>query len=134
MFTLGASLISLQKFSDAEELYCDQLPLFARSIRMKLQPYFKDTGSRFACITAIVSEQTDRGCGPLKDIFRLSDMVVENDKNNGFKLFSRPLDAYLRQALKDLLDDPQGEYFIDDSQYTDIALIMIDYYISAEIR
>ena len=59
--------------------------------------------------------------------------MVENDENGGFKLFSRPLDVYLRQALKDLLDDPQGEYFIDNSQYTDIALHMINY-ISVEIR
>jgi hypothetical protein len=73
------------------------------------------------------------GCEPLKHIFCLSRAMVENDENRGFKLFSEFLDVYLGQALKDLLDDPQGEYFIDDNQYADIALIMVNY-ISAEIR
>ena len=59
--------------------------------------------------------------------------MVENDKKHGFDLFSFDIDMYLREALKTLLDDPQGEYFIDDNQYTDIALNLIDY-LSAQIR
>ena len=129
----------LQKFSDAEELYHDQLVLFARAIRTELQVYFEHTPARFAFITAIVTQRTGMGrtgmcCEPLKHVFCLSRAMLENDQNHGFKLFSEFLDVYLGQALENLLDDPQGEYFIDDSQYTDIALIMIDYYISAEIR
>jgi len=100
---------------------------------MELQVYFEHTPACFAFITAIVSERTGMDCEPLKRIFRLSHTMVENDKNHGFKLFSEPLHRYLGQALNDLLDDPQGEYFIDDSRYTDIALNMINY-ISAEIR
>ena len=100
---------------------------------MKLQVYFEHAPARFAFITAIVSERTGLGGEPLKHIFRLSRTMVENDKRHGFKLFSESLDVYLGQGLNDLLDDPQGEYFIDDSQYTDIALNMINY-ISAEIR
>jgi hypothetical protein len=124
---------SSQKFSDAEELYHDQLVLFARAIRMELQVYFEHPPARFAFITAIVSERTGMGCAPLQPIFRLSHAMVENDKNHGFDLFWAPLDVHLGQALYDLLNDPQGEYFINDTQYTDIALIMINY-ISAENR
>jgi hypothetical protein len=51
--------------------------------------------------------------------------MVENDKNHGFMLCENSLTEHLVQALNDLLDDPQGEYFIDDNQYTDIALSMI---------
>ena len=124
---------SLQKFSDTEELYHDQLVLFARAIRVKLQVYFEHTPARFALITAIVSERTGANYEPLTHIFRLSRTIVENDKNDGFWLFwAAPLNVHLGQALNDLLDDPQGEYFIDDTQYTDIALIMINY-ISAGI-
>ena len=100
---------------------------------MELQVYFEHTPARFAFITAIVSGPKGMAHQPLKNIFRLSPTMVENDKNHGFKLFSKFLDGYLVQALNDLLDDPQGEYFIDDNQYTDIALNMINY-ISAEIR
>ena len=124
---------SLQKFSDAEELYHDQLVLFARAIRMELQVYFEHTPARFAFITVIISELLRIDREPLKHIFHLSRAMVENDKNHGFKLFSESLEGYLKQALNDLFDDPQGEYFIDDSQYTDIALNMINY-ISAEVR
>jgi hypothetical protein len=131
-------IFSLQKFSDAEELCHDQLVLFARAIRMKLRVYFEHTPARFAFITAIVTQRTGMGrtgmcCEPLKHIFCLSRAMVEMDENHGFKLFLEFLDVYLGQALKSLLDDPQGEYFIDDNQYTDIALNMINY-ISAEIR
>ena len=100
---------------------------------MELQVYFEHTPARFAFITAIVWKGTRIKRAPLKDIFRLSRVMVENDENRGFELFSGSLDVYLGQALNDLLDDPQGEYFIDDSQYTDIALVMINY-ISAENR
>jgi hypothetical protein len=93
---------------------------------MELQGYFEHTPSRFAFVTAIVAEQTGMRCEPLKHIFRLSLAMVQNDENHGFKLFSESLDVNLEQALNDLLDDPQGEYFIDDSQYTDIALILIN--------
>ena len=131
MFTPGASSnIFLQNFSDAEELYHDQLVLFARAIRTKLQVYFEHTPARFAFITAVVSGPTDMDYRPLKHIFRLSSRMVKND---GFKLFLASVDAHLVKALNGLLDDPQGEYFIDDSQYTDIALIMVNY-ISAENR
>ena len=126
-------MTSLQKFSDAEELYHDQLVLFAWAIRMELQVYFEHTPARFAFITMIVSQRAITHCELLQHIFGFSCVMVENDKKHGFKLFSGPLNRHLGQALNDLLDDPQGEYFIDDSQYTDIALIMINY-ISADIR
>ena len=94
---------------------------------MQLEVYFEHTSARFAFITAIVSKQTGMDCWPLVHIFHLSRMMVQSNKNHGFKLFSESLNKYLVQALNDLLDDPQGEYFIEDSQYTDIALNMIKY-------
>jgi hypothetical protein len=100
---------------------------------MKLQVYFEHTPARFAFITAIVLDLTGIGSQPLKHIFRLSHAMVENDENYGFKLFSESLSVHVVQALKGLLHDPQGEYFIDDSQYTEIALIMTNF-ISAEMR
>jgi len=134
MFTLDASSnISLQKFSNAQELYHDQLVLFAPAIRTKLQVYFEHTPARFAFITAITSQRTGKDYWPLKTIFRVSPAMVQDDQKHGFKLFSESLDGHLAQALNDLLDDPQGDYFIDDNHYTDIALIMINH-ISAEIR
>ena len=131
-------IFSLQQFSDAEELCHDQLVLFARAIRTKLQVYFEHTPVCFAFITAIVTQRTGMGrtgmcCEPLKHVFCLSRVMLENDQNHRFKLFSEFLDVYLGQALENLLDDPQGEYFIDDNQYADIALNMINY-ISAEIE
>jgi hypothetical protein len=94
---------------------------------MKLQVYFEHTPARFAFITAITLQRTGAACEPLKTIFRLSRTMVENDKTHGLNLFSVSLNGRLLQALNDLLHDPQGEYFIDDGHYTDIALIMINY-------
>jgi hypothetical protein len=125
---------SLQKFSNAEELYRDLLVLFARTIRTELQVYFEHTPARFVFITAIVSNKTTSDYESLNHIFCLSPEMVENNKNRGFNLFlQNNIHMYLRQALNDLLDDPQEEYFVDDDQYTDIALIMINY-VSANIR
>jgi len=53
--------------------------------------------------------------------------MVDDDRNSGFKLLSEYLDSYWCPAMNDLLEDPQGEFFIDDNQYADIALYMVKY-------
>jgi hypothetical protein len=63
----------------------------------------------------------------LRDIFDLSLEMVDDDRNSGFHLLSQPLDPYWCPAMNDLLEDPQGEFFIDDNQYADIALHMVKY-------
>jgi hypothetical protein len=68
-----------------------------------------------------------RDLRPLRDIFDLSLEMVDDDRNSGFKLLSKPLDLYRCPAMKDLLEDLQGEFFIDDNQYADIALHMVKY-------
>jgi len=53
--------------------------------------------------------------------------MVNDDKNSGFKLLYGWLDPYWCLAMNDLLEEPQGEMFIDGDQYADIALHMVEY-------
>jgi hypothetical protein len=80
-------------------------------------------------VAAIASDHKARYSvlGTLRDIFGLSPEMVDNDRNSGFKFLFGSLDPYWRPAMNDLFEDPQGEYFIDDNQYADIALYMVKY-------
>jgi hypothetical protein len=96
-------------------------------IRKKIQLYFRDAPARFALVVAVASDHRVRDLSALRDIFDLSLEMVDDDRNSGFKLLSKLLDPYWCPAMKDLLEDPQGEFFIDDNQHADIALHMVKY-------
>ena len=102
-------------------------------IRKKIQPYFREAPARFALVAAVASDYGVRDLGPLRDVFDLSLKIVDYDKNSGFKLLSELLDPYWCPAMNDLLEDPQGEFFIDDNQYAGIALHMVKY-MSADLE
>ena len=102
-------------------------------IQKQIQLYFGDAPARFALVAAVASDHEFRDLGPLRNISDLSLEMVDNDRNSGFKLLSEPLDAYWCPAMNDLLEDPQGEFFIDDNQYADIALHMVKY-MSADLE
>ena len=94
-------------------------------IRKKIQLYFGDAPARFALVAAVAWDHQDVGLGALRDIFDLSLEMVDYDRNNGFNLLSRSLDPCWCPAMNDLLEDPQGEFFINDNQYANIALYMM---------
>ena len=96
-------------------------------IRKKIQLYFGDAPARFALVAAVAWDHQDVGLGALRDIFDLSLEMVDDDRNSGFDLLSEPLDPYWCAAMNDLLEDPQGEFFIDDNEYAVIALHMVRY-------
>jgi hypothetical protein len=95
--------------------------------RKKIQLYFGDAPARFALVAAVASDHEVIDLGPLREIFDLSLEMVDDDKSSGFNLLSELLDPYWCLAMNDLLEDPQGEFFIDDNQYADIALHMVKY-------
>jgi hypothetical protein len=97
-------------------------------IRKKIQLYFGDAPARFALVAAAVASQYQfEDLSALRDIFNLSLEMVDVDRNSGFKLLSEFLGSSLCWVIKALLKDPQGEFFIDDNQYADIALHMVKY-------
>ncbi|KDR84404.1 hypothetical protein GALMADRAFT_133711 [Galerina marginata CBS 339.88] len=49
---------------------------------------------------------------------------MEHDRK-GFNILHYPPAPYLRSALQALLDNAEGEYFIDGNQYADIALYLM---------
>ena len=97
-------------------------------IRKKIQLYFEYASARFALVAAVASDHKVIDLGPLRDIFNLSFEIIGDDRNSGFSFLSgKSLDPYWCPAMNDLLEDPQGEFFIDDNQYADIALHMAKY-------
>ena len=104
-------------------------------MRKKIHLYFRDAPAGFALVAAIAPGHKARylDLGPLRDMFDLSLEMVDNDRNGGFKFLSRLPDPYWRRAMNDLFEDPQGEFFIDDNQYADIALHMVKY-MSADLE
>ena len=101
-------------------MYRGQLSLFDRSIRKKFQLHFENTATRFALIAAFASDY--RNSGALSEIFLISRAAVDD-----FLYFIDSPNLHWRPALNDLLQDPQGSFFVDDDQYTDIALHMVKY-------
>ena len=97
------------------------------SIRTKIQLYFRDAPARFVFVAAVALDHTFTDLSPLRHIFDLSPEMEDDDKVVGFKLLSRASYRYWCPAMNDLLEDPQGEFFIDDNHYTDIALHMVKY-------
>jgi len=102
-------------------------------IRKKIQLYFGDAPARFALVAAIASDNKITYLGALRDVFDLSLEMVDDDRSSGFRLLSKFLDPDWSPAMNDLLNDPQGEFFIDDNQYADIALHMVKY-MSADLE
>jgi len=96
-------------------------------IRKKIRLYFGDAPARFALVAAVASDHKFRELSPLRAIFDLSPEMVDDDKNSGFRLLYGWLDPFWCEAMNDLLDEPQGEFFIDGDQYADIALHMVEY-------
>jgi hypothetical protein len=96
-------------------------------IRNKIQRYFGDALARFALVVAVSVDHEVTSLDALREIFDLSLEMVDYDRNSGFKLLSKRLDPYWCPAMNDLLEDPQGEFFIDDNQYADIALHIVKY-------
>ena len=95
--------------------------------RETIQLYFGDAPARFALVAAVVSDNEAIYLGRLRDIFDLSLEMVNYDRNSGFQFLSKMLDLCWFPAMNDLLEDPRGEFFIDDNQYADIALHMVKY-------
>jgi len=102
-------------------------------IRKQIQLYFEDAPTRFALVAAVASDHKFEDLDLLVDIFDLSLEMVDDDRNSGFKLLSKSLDPYWCPAMNDLFEDPQGEFFIDDNQYADIALHMVKF-MSADLE
>jgi hypothetical protein len=102
-------------------------------IGKKIQLYFGDVPARFALVAAVASDHNVNDLSPLRDIFDLSLEMVDYDRNSGFKLLFDFLDPYWCPAMNELFEDPQGEFFIDDNQYADIALHMMKY-MSADLE
>jgi hypothetical protein len=94
-------------------------------IRKKIQLYFRNPPAHFALVAAIASDhKVSRLSDALRDIFNLPFAMVDY---HGFQLLSSMLDPHWCPAMNDLLEDPQGEFFIDDNQYGDIALHLVKY-------
>ena len=104
-------------------------------IQKKIQLYFRDATARFALVVAIALDHKTRylDLGTLGDIFDLSLEILDDDRNRSFELPSEGLDPCWCLAMKDLFEDPQGELFIDDNQYVDIAFHMVKY-MSADLE
>jgi hypothetical protein len=102
-------------------------------IRKQIQQYFGDAPARFALVAAIASDHEVRYLDALRDIFDVSLEMVDYDRSSGFNFLFGPLDPYWCPAMNDLLENPQGEFFIDDNQYADIALHMVKY-MSADLK
>jgi len=111
-------------------LYRGQLALFATLVGEELQLYFENTAIRFALITAISTDY--RNSYAIGDIFSSlkTRAVVEGENRtygSGYEFLSQSVHPFWRHPLNDLLQDPQGDFFVDDNQFTDIALHMVKY-------
>jgi hypothetical protein len=103
-------------------------------IRKEIRLYFGDAPARFALATAVASPNPMWNFATLWDLFDLSRLeMVDDDKISGLQLLSQPLDSFWLSEINDLLEDPQGEFFIDDNQYAGIALHMVKY-MSADLK
>ena len=67
-------------------------------------------------------------------MFDLSLEMVDDGRNGVFQFLSRPLDSRWYPAMNDLLEDPQGEFFIDDNQYANLALYMVNCIVPANLE
>jgi len=89
-------------------------------------PQDENAATRFALIAAIASgsDLGSKFSEALRDIFPMSRAAVNPDR---FQRFIQTPNPYWWLALNDLLQDPQGCFFVDDDQYTDIALHVLKY-------
>lgn len=88
---------------------------------MKLQ----EPLARYALATAAVDPQRHLNSMALGDIFY---PYTDSGTNNYTKIQSLSWisDQFSRPALKRLFEDSQGEFFMDDHQYAEIALYMMN--------
>jgi hypothetical protein len=101
--------------------------------RKTIQLYFGGTPTRFALVVAVASDLEAGVLDALRDMLDPSLEMVDHVTNSGFELLSKFSHPYWRTVMNDLLEDPQGEFFIDDNQYADIALHMVKY-MSADLK
>jgi len=94
-------------------------------VRKQIRLYFGNELARFALVAAVASDDKVIDLRPLEDIFYLSFRMVDDDRKSGFKLLSHSFDRYWCLAMNDLLEDPQGEFFINGDQYADMSLHMV---------
>ena len=83
-------------------------------------PKLRDPLARYALVIAAANPQGYLNVTTLEAMFhqnRIFKDIGYSDKT--------------RLALKDIFEDPQGEFFVDDNQHADIALYMMNY-MSAE--
>ena len=102
------------------------MPLFARSVGEEFQSQFENAATRFASIAVIAlgSELHYIYSEALGDIFPMSRVAMNQ---NRFDYLMHTRNPYWRLAMNDLLQDPQGIFFVDGDQFTDTALHVVNY-------
>ncbi|KAF8914398.1 hypothetical protein CPB84DRAFT_1841106 [Gymnopilus junonius] len=121
-------LLGIRKsgFPDAEQLYRLKLVQYAKHIEPGLQIYSKDAvARRFLIASMYMSPRSGSGAvreSQLHRTFGLSNSIISADKSSyGFNL-TNGCPSSFQVVMKDLFDDPQGNFFIDENQYADTAL------------
>lgn len=90
-----------------------------------MQAYAVDKPAHHFLITATIMPEIY--LTTLKYILSLSPAMLDYDQKDGFKLLSEWIDSDFQEVMKDLFEDPDGEYFVTDNQYADIALYLMHY-------
>lgn len=62
----------------------------------------------------------------LSCIFPISRKLRRCDQRQGFKLVDSEISSDFKQIMKDLFNDPRGEYFVNGSEYADISLYLLN--------
>ena len=97
-------------------MYRVQLGLYEKIAGLKL----RDPLARYALVIAAADPQCYLDGMTLEVMFHQNRIF----KDIGYNIL---FDTIIRLALKDIFEDPQGEFFVDDTQHADIALYMINY-------
>ncbi|KDR84243.1 hypothetical protein GALMADRAFT_236936 [Galerina marginata CBS 339.88] len=122
-------------FADASVLYLNNLALYSQILRPRIQVYFQDICLARLLIAAASTEVPDIDSKGTRDhyqylrlIFKVSDEMWNVQKRKGLCLEYSSL--ALIQAIKELLDDDLNSnvgYFIDENQYADTALCLLEF-------
>ncbi|KAF8914413.1 hypothetical protein CPB84DRAFT_1841119 [Gymnopilus junonius] len=111
-------------FPDADQLYSIKLTEYAEYIQPVMQLYLQDLALKHFLFIAIFTELPPNKESNLTRIFGLSDSEVKVDQTNGLHLTSCLYNAF-QQVMKDLFQDPKGRYFVDETQFADLTLHII---------
>lgn len=117
----------MQNFADAERLYKIKLADYVRFIRPSLEMYYSDPALKRSLITFVLIDLQKIYMYPwlYGHIFGLQANVIlvqDGDTKHGF-LFSKKIGHDLFIAvMQDVLEDSNGQYFVDQSGYADTAL------------